>query len=224
LKPDTEDKRRKAAIDLAMSGRYQKYQYYEGVFTDKFARAVPGKVVVDCGMCYGYYTALALWAGCHSVYGFEADDERHGLHLRETLGGRSDVTMRFCAVGGKVGSIELVSRPGTLRSWSATEHISKLRGNPNKRATKKVTVPCDTIDNSIVGPVGVIKCDTEGGEATIFHGAKRILGDYHPAIFLELHQIGRDAKLELQRLLRSFDYPAEFMKATNNRHILEAKR
>jgi len=222
MKPDTEEKRRKEAIELAMSGRYQKYQYYEGTFTDKFVRAVPDRVVVDCGMCYGYYTALALWAGCHSVYGFEADDERHGLHLRKVFGDRQDVTIRFCAVDGHVGKTELVAKPGTLRSWSATEHISNLRGN-KKVAPVKVSVNCDTIDNSIPGPVGVIKCDTEGGEATIFHGAKRILNDYHPVIFLELHQIGKAAKLELQNLLRSFDYPAEFMKATSNRHILEAK-
>lgn len=223
MKPDTEDKRRAAAVTLAMTGQYKKFEFYEGTFTDKFMRAVPGKVVVDCGMCYGYYTAIALWAGCSEVYGFEPDDARHGRHLREAFGDHSDVHMYFTALADRVGKIELLSRPGTLRSWSATPQIALSRGNPKKTKLVPVCVSSTTIDRSVHDPVGVIKCDTEGGEATIFHGAQRILKEYHPIVFLELHKIGRAAKAKLQKLFRSFDYPAEFMATKNNRHVLEAK-
>jgi len=217
---NSEQKVRNDAITLGLSGRYREYEYYEGTFTDKFARSVSGRVVVDCGMCYGYYTAIALWAGCQSVFGFEADSDRHGSHLREVFGEKKNVTMRFCAVGDTVGPIELVAQPDSLRSWCATEAISVQRGG---KKTTRVKVQCDTIDNAVEGPVGVIKCDTEGGEATIFHGAQRVLREYHPVIFLELHKIGRAAKAELQKLFRRFDYPAEFMKSNTNRHVLEAR-
>jgi FkbM family methyltransferase len=217
----TEADRRKAAVELALSGQYKKFEFYEGSFTDNFVRAVPGKVVVDCGMCYGYYTALAIWAGAQMIHGFEPDDERHGLHLRESFGDRQDVTVHFSALGCHTGRVALLKRPGTLRSLSATKEIALARGNPKMKKLVPVRLPCTTIDDAVQGRVDVIKCDTEGGEATIFHGAVRTLQEYKPVIFLELHRIPAAKMAALVSLLGKSGYDVNFKGP--GRYILEVK-
>jgi FkbM family methyltransferase len=202
-----------------MHGDYRRFEFYEGTFTDKFFRCCENKIVVDCGMCYGYYTALALRAGAKHVYGFEPNEELHGPHLKKSFGSNDRVTLCFKAASNHAGTLNLLSRPGTLRSWSATKEIVMARGNPNKQTIKAVKVPCTTLDLEVPGPVGVIKCDTEGGEATIFHGAERILKQ-KPSIFLELHKIGTEAKTELDRLLSSFGYS---LGNKTGRQLLEAQ-
>ena len=199
---------RAAAIQLALHGDYKKFEFYEGTFTDKFVRCCKDKVVVDCGMCYGYYTALALRAGAKHVYGFEPNVSLHGDHLRQAFGDNPRVSLSFKALTNREGTLRLMTRPGTLRSWSATKQIAMTRGNPNKT---------NAFEN-----VGVIKCDTEGGEATIFHGAQRVLKN-KPSIFLELHRIGAKATDRLSQLFKAHGYTPDLAGSTPGRFILEAQ-
>jgi len=218
----THDERRAAAIQLGLHGDYKKFEFYEGTFTDKFFRCCEGKIVVDCGMCYGYYTALALRAGAKHVYGFEPNEPLHGPHLKKEFGSNDRVTLCFKALTNRAGTLQLLTRPGTLRSWSATKQIVMTRGNPNKTKVESVDVPCTTIDANAFENVDVIKCDTEGGEATIFHGAQRVLKN-KPSIFLELHRIGVKATDRLSQLFKAHGYTPDLAGSTPGRFILEAQ-
>lgn len=173
----------KVAVQAVNSGNYKDHSGYEGSFTDKFVAAVPGKVVVDCGACWGYYSTLALWAGCRKLYTFEPNEKQHGQFLRESFSTDSRVEFIGSALSDQLGTRKLwtsVSRP--MQSWSAFK---------GKRDGESITVTCTTLDNA-VSNADIIKCDTEGDELTIFHGAQRLLQDCKPTIFLELTLVNKE--------------------------------
>ncbi|TQI72708.1 FkbM family methyltransferase [Bosea sp. AK1] len=84
-------------------------------------------------------------------------------------------------------------RPGMLK------YTYQLLSHYPKRAAAAVK-----LDDVVPPGVGLIKMDIEGGEPAALRGAKRILSEDRPALYIEAHD---DEALEvLMKELRAFDY------------------
>ena len=198
---------------LALAGWYEDSPAREGEFTDQFAESCRDKVVIDCGAHYGYYSAIAVAAGAKRVHAFEPNVEITGDILHGAFDKYVNVILHHYALSYHEGRINLIARPESPRCLAATEEIAMNFHGPDQkwdRATVVQSFRCVPLDQVITEKVDVIKCDTEGGEGVIFHGAQRILAEDRPKIFLELHNIPKEQRDELQRLLRVFGYPADF--------------
>ena len=215
------------SVVMALAGKYKSVGAHEGEFTDQFAEACKDKVVIDCGAHYGYTTAVAVRHGAKLVHAFEPNEEITGDILREFFAEYPNVILHFYALSAYVGSLPLFARPESPRCLAATTTIVNNFHGPKGDWNRDVTVQnyrCETIDHAVNGPVDVIKCDTEGGEAFIFHGATETLRKYQPVIFLELHGIAPFKIKQLQELLREYGYPADFsgFKGFLGRYVLRA--
>ncbi len=148
-----------------------------------FAVAVsPGATVYDVGANVGIYTLLAsLRAGPSGrVYAFEpAERNLRYLHRHVALNQAQNCFILETTVS---------NTDGTRRFSAATWDSSMGRLSPNG----ELLVPSTTLDTCVYGektlrPPGIIKIDVEGAEWEVLQGANRILAEFHPAVFLEVH-------------------------------------
>jgi len=194
-----------AAIRAGL-GKYRKHSQYERTATEAFLRSIqPGDVVADCGVCYGYYTALALRAGASTVWAFEPDPE-HIESLQHEFRKREQVRFVTKAVSDHSGSVQLFKvRKAGGRGISATKELALLGRSKNVEA-KVVTIHCVSLDDALVDGVNVIKIDTEGSEVAIMRGAKKVLAKYSPVLFMSIHSIAPAAVEELRGLIAEAGY------------------
>jgi FkbM family methyltransferase len=156
---------------------------YEVERLHALANAVnPGAVVYDVGANVGIYSLLAsLLAGPSGVvYAFEPL-ERNLVYLRRHLILNK---VKNCVVLGAAVCNKEGTRAFSAASWSSSmAHLS---------ADGEISVPSTSLDNCIYGerrfrPPGILKIDVEGAEMEVLEGASRVITEFHPAIFLEIH-------------------------------------
>jgi FkbM family methyltransferase len=141
-----------------------------------------GAVVYDVGANVGIYSLLAsLRAGPSGmVYAFEPL-ERNLLYLRRhlTLNKVENCVVLEVAVCNREGT-----RSFSAASWSSSmAHLS---------TDGETSVPSTSLDNCVYGerrfrPPDILKIDVEGAEMEVLEGASRVLTEFHPTIFLEIH-------------------------------------
>ena len=104
------------------------------------------------------------------------------------------------------------------------EIVSKAVGNSQKEVglrsginsgvvrddKRSYSVEQDLIDNIVTGPIDLLKIDVEGYEEFALEGAQRILSEYKPILFLEVHplelkQYGCGVGPIISRLSRIYD-------------------
>jgi len=163
---------------------------YEVARLRALANAVsPGTVVYDVGANVGIYSLLAsLRAGpSGKVYAFEPL-ERNLLYLRRhlTLNNVGNCVILETAVCNREGTV-----PFSVASWSSSmAHLSTVG---------EIWVPSTTLDGCIYGerrlrPPDILKIDVEGAEMEVLEGASKVLTEFHPKIFLEIHGTQLHAK------------------------------
>jgi FkbM family methyltransferase len=141
-----------------------------------------GAVVYDVGANVGVYSLLAsLRVGpSGKVYAFEPV-ERNLRYLRRhvALNDLQNCTVMEMAVSNTEGT----------RSFSAAAFESSMaRLSPEG----ELSVPSTTLDICVYGekrlrPPDIIKIDVEGAELEVLEGASRVIGEFRPTIFCEIH-------------------------------------
>jgi FkbM family methyltransferase len=141
-----------------------------------------GDVVYDLGANVGFYTLLAsvLTGASGKVYSFEPSARNLRLlrsHL--DLNHVGNVSVVEAAVSSNDGCAQFDLGPNPSMGH-LTENLSK--------AVAVRTVALDTLVLSAqILPPNVIKCDIEGGEYDALMGARRMIEQYRPTIFLATH-------------------------------------
>lgn len=142
-----------------------------------FNLVAKGAVVYDIGANVGFYTLLASMLVGHKgrVFAFEPLS-RNICYLRKHLqiNHCSNVVILEAAVSQQDGAA--LFKEGEN---SSTGHLSAEEG------FKIETVSLDSLVlTGKIPPPNYIKIDVEGAELSVLFGAKRILIDYHPVVFL----------------------------------------
>jgi FkbM family methyltransferase len=191
------------------------------LFQAVLARAKPG-IVVDVGANLGVYTMLAAEISVAPVIAYEPSPFTACL-LKRTLdmNGLTGVEVRQTACGDRPGRVRLqeginsyVSRAteGDRREGLDFEQLCRHIGEESMA----VDVDQVTLDEDLAAEreIALIKIDCEGFEHRILLGARTVLAEKRPTLFIELHpqligQVGGNTPTELCRFLQSLSYDVE---------------
>jgi FkbM family methyltransferase len=151
---------------------------------EMFWRHLPldGLVVYDVGAFHGILTLFFASSGAQ-VIAYEPND-RNNARLIENmrLNKATNVQVRKLGVGSQPGS-------GILSYTSAMSGGGTLNPNTSAPISQRVeitTLDCDITTNALPPP-DLIKIDIEGWELEALEGARAIIHQHHPALFLEMH-------------------------------------
>ena len=176
---------------------------YERKKSALFGKTVkPGTVIFDIGANVGYYTLLAsVLTGSHGkVFSFEPVP-RNLIFLRDHLDINhiTNVTVFDEAISDRSGVMSFDEG-----SYNSLGHFSERGG------LKVKTINLDElIFKQKVPAPDYIKIDVEGAENLVLSGAKKMLRDNHPTIFLATH--AADIHQECCFLLHSFGYKVQIL-------------
>lgn len=167
----------------------------------------PGTVVVDVGANIGFFTLkFAQWVGPSGlVLAIEPDEENFDALTRALA--QSGVAPRVRAVRAVAAE-----RPGTLllerNPFHPGDHKIALGGAGG------VEVPAVSIDSLVEEHPGkrvsLVKIDVQGAEMMVLAGARRMLAEHAPALFVEVDEsalahFGASSR-DLVSLLEGFGY------------------
>ncbi len=172
----------------------------------------PGMTVFDIGANVGLYTLIAAKTleNQGQVYSFEPSGENFAVLKRNIKrnGFQHLVDPSRRAVSSTSGHARFL-----LANDGGSNHLDLTQGSAGASgtATDVETVALDSfVDEKDLSRVDVIKSDTEGAEMQVLAGAKRLLEEFKPRIFIEfskraLNRFGHEPE-ELLDLLVSLRY------------------
>jgi FkbM family methyltransferase len=141
----------------------------------------PGSTVVDVGANIGFFSLrFATWVGRGGhVIAIEPEARNiASLQRRVTRAGLSGVvTCVQAAAADRSGEVKLAINPG-----HPGDHHLADDGEP----VTAVTLDELTADDS--RRVTLVKIDVQGAESMVLAGARRLIGQHRPAIFVEVHE------------------------------------
>lgn len=158
----------------------------------------------DVGANIGNHTVyFSKIMGSKHVTSFEPQDVAHGILSRNIRINdlNDDVTVMKSLVGSQDGSGELKHHFGT-RNLGATSFQEAEEG----------AVPMTSLDaycaKHSINDLEFIKIDVEGMQVPVFEGAKTILGDLKPTIWVELRDFKGEFE-ETEEILSQYGYTSK---------------
>lgn len=145
-----------------------------------------GDHVLDVGSNLGYYALLAARAvgATGQVLGFEPARDVYAILERNVArSGYTNIRVFPWAVGDRSEAIEFYG--SEIPSWgSLIREKNLLQARPTTVPAKKLD---DLLDEFPEFRPTVLRMDVEGGELMALEGAKRLLREYRPRVFVEIH-------------------------------------
>jgi FkbM family methyltransferase len=173
---------------------------YDLVVAETLARlADPGETAVDAGANVGFVSNLLAYAVGRSgrVVSFEPHPQifqtlaRNAARLKD-VDGLDVVELNRAAVSSVPGTLPLGIDPATFAQNKGTASLER----PD--SAESADVRTVRLDDSLSGPVGVLKLDVEGHELAALGGAERLLSQHRVRdIVFEEHQPPPTAVTEL---------------------------
>lgn len=181
----------------------------------RFTQVVqPGQVLFDIGANVGFYSLLGsrLVGATGSVVAFEPVIRNLSYlyrHVSMNRCGNVSVLAAACSDEAGLASFAVASNVGEghLETAAAVSGRSATVG----RALVP-TVTADSVAEKIGSMPDVMKVDVEGAEMEVLRGAKRILGERGPRIFLSIHS--DELRTSCLELLKGYGYGAEPMEGS----------
>jgi FkbM family methyltransferase len=171
------------------------YEYHKRkAFEESVAR---GGVVFDIGANVGFYTLLAsvLVGARGRVYAFEPVPRNlHYLEEHLQINGIKNVSVIEGAVSDCDGVAQFDESPSRLTGRLA----------PGGRLTVRTVSLDEMMTRGELPPPECIKIDVEGGEMLVLTGARVLLGNRRPILYLATH--GPGLHQQCCELLASFGY------------------
>jgi FkbM family methyltransferase len=135
----------------------------------------PGDRVVDLGANVGWYSVLAILAGCE-VHAFEpvpaiAEIAERNIRRAEAVAEGKGV-LHVAAAGAARGTARIALAPrnhGDNRVMDGAAPPADLAG------AETLEIRVERVDDHVAGPVRLLKIDTQGSEWLALQGARRML-------------------------------------------------
>jgi FkbM family methyltransferase len=163
----------------------------------------PGMVVWDIGANCGAFAFSC--DGANKVVAVEADNFLAGLLRQSAAQSRVPVEVLEAAVSDSVGTAQFT----VAARGRASNHLSAVPGYSQTGGERtRVEVRTVTMDSMIDewGAPNFIKMDIEGAEPLALRGARRLLSEVQPVIFLE---VSADSAEEIRHVLEEANYSIE---------------
>ena len=176
---------------------------YELELAQAMAQAVPrGSVCLDIGGWRGFFGGVMALAGAARVVIFEplpanVAQIRKMIELNPSL----PVELMEAAVSETDGEIEFHIMPESSMGKMAASSFQA--GTTTGQRIKVRTVALDPLlERGQLAAPAVIKIDVEGAELLVLRGARKLLAQHGPTLFMEIHShaLGRDCRALLTEL------------------------
>jgi FkbM family methyltransferase len=150
---------------------------------------LPGMTVYDVGANIGYISLMLAQqvTSAGRVFAFEAlpaNVERVQKNIE--LNNLSNVSVVSAAVTDRAGPVTFYVHDSVGMGKAAGS-----AGRSEEQYKAQISVPGLSLDDFVFEqgnpPPAAVKMDIEGGEVLALPGMRRILSEYHPLLFLELH-------------------------------------
>lgn len=187
---------------------------YELEFCTELAREIKNNsICYDIGGFKGFIAGLMMVNGADHVYTFEPLAENYFkilemIKLNNTL----KITALNFAIGAFDGIIDF--------NVTADPSMGKIEGShfkTNSSIAKIKKVEIFTLDTLIYNKrflkPDILKIDVEGAELDVLSGAKSILTEIKPLLFIEVH--GYDIGKQVVTLLDSYNYTIQCLETNN---------
>ncbi len=163
-----------------------------------------GDHVLDVGSNLGYYALLAGRAvgPAGRVLGFEPAPDVYTILARNVArSGLKNISVFPWAISDCSKAIEFYG--SEIPSWgSLIREKDLLQGQPTTVPAKRLD---DLLDEFPDFRPTVLRMDVEGGELMALEGAQRLLREYKPRIFVEIHPFAFEWQRARQALLQLLD-------------------
>jgi FkbM family methyltransferase len=184
------------ARDLLIHGRIS-HEQAETVMMESLFLRTSSAGFLDVGASYGWYTMLAVQRLPPNTK--KVCVEAHpGVYrcLEQSVARVGNVRALHAAASAVAGTIGFFSAPSSNLS-----SVVRAVG----RAITVPAIPLDDIWSESDGPLGIVKCDVEGGELAVLQGARSLRDRWQPIWLMEvseqmIHESGktiRDVEVEL---------------------------
>ncbi len=199
------------AADTGIGRELALYAVHEPITTRLIAGFVcPGECVIDLGANIGYYCLmLARLVGPQGKV-LAIEPHPHNFHVLQTN-----------LLLNRVANVECLQAAVSDRSGVATLYVSSASNwhtlNPTRaQDSLQVEVPTITLDElteRLPHPPQLIRMDTEGFEARILDGGRRLLGTQKPRLIIEVHPayLGQKYGPAMLRQLLDWGYECRFV-------------
>jgi len=135
----------------------------------------PGDKVVDLGANVGWYSVLAVLAGCE-VHAFEpvpgiAEIAERNIRRAEAVG-RGRGVLHNAAAGAEKGTAQIALAP---RNHGDNRVMDGEAPPDDLDDAEMLTIRVERVDDHVQGPVRLLKVDTQGSEWHALQGARELL-------------------------------------------------
>ena len=185
---------------------YRASQIFDSEQSAEFRNFLPhcstSMTLFDVGAHFGIFSLAAARFGGRAVAIDPSHTATRMIEIQASLNGLSSAIEIVCAaVDDSAGSLDMVSS-GVFSDG----YFQGARGRSSRELTRVRAVTIDQLSQRYGAPTH-IKIDVEGNEAAVLRGAKDVLSEHRPILFIELHNEmmiaeGRDPEAPLAALAR----------------------
>lgn len=139
------------------------------------AHLEPGALVVDLGANVGWYSVLAILAGCE-VHAFEpvpgiADIAERNMRRAEEVGPGKG-TLHRAAAGAERGTATIALAPA---NHGDNRVVDGAAAPDDMSEAELLEIAVERVDDHVTGPARLLKVDTQGSEWAALTGARELL-------------------------------------------------
>lgn len=175
------------SIDLPADKAIWTGTYESKVAAELAAWVNPGDICFDVGGYRGFFSAVLALNGAGLVHVFEPLPA-NGARIEQLIGLNPNLPLKLhkIAIGAQVGEADLTVMPDASMGKLISSNFQ-----PHAQSGQNLKVKVETLDNLVksgaVPPPALIKIDVEGAEAMVLEGAKNLLKQSRPKLFIEVH-------------------------------------